>query len=198
MKKKHIITAAILVIAIIIVVINIWNPSFSGTNEKEKAGGTKEEAVSTGTKPSLKGPSVDQGATAPDFERRTLDHQVEKLSSYRGKKVILNLWASWCPPCKAEMPHMENYYKEKMTKDEALVSVNLTSLEKQEADVQSFIETNKITFPILMDDNGSLGQIYQAYTIPTSYLIDRKGKIVQKIVGPMDEQAMKKLYDSIE
>ncbi|WP_449537513.1 peroxiredoxin family protein [Ferdinandcohnia sp. Marseille-Q9671] len=141
---------------------------------------------------------IAEGQLAPDFSLKTLDGEEITLSSLRGKRVILNFWASWCPPCKAEMPHMQEFYEENINKDVELLSVNLTTAEKKSSDVARFVDEYKLTFPILLDQQGEIGQTYQAFTIPTSYLIDSKGIVRKKIVGPMDKELMYELIDSVK
>nr|WP_304216069.1 TlpA disulfide reductase family protein [Fredinandcohnia onubensis] len=140
---------------------------------------------------------ISEGQLAPDFTLKTTSGEEMKLSEFRGKKVILNFWASWCPPCKAEMPHMEEFYVENKESNVALLSVNLTTAEKKSSDVAKFVDEYGLTFPVLLDEKGNIGQIYQAYAIPTSYLIDSKGIVRKKIVGPMDKEMMTELINSV-
>lgn len=132
-----------------------------------------------------------KGEVAPDFELTALDGETVKLSDYRGKKVILNFWTSWCPPCRAEMPHMQTYYENQAETDNAeILAVNLTTDDRGLDKVTGFIEEYNITFPIPMDKKGEVGALYQAVTIPTTYMIDTEGRVQNKIVGPMDENLM--------
>ena len=139
-----------------------------------------------------------KGDMAPDFTLTTLDGKKVQLSDLKGKKIIVNFWATWCPPCKAEMPHMQNYYED-FAKEEnvEILAVNLTSGDKVES-VQNFVEDYGLTFPIPMDVEGKVGETYQAITIPTSYMIDTKGRIQNKIVGPMDENMMKDFVSNLD
>ncbi|MEH7387169.1 redoxin domain-containing protein, partial [Bacillus sp. JJ1521] len=141
---------------------------------------------------------ISVGHMAPDFTLKTISGEEMKLSEFRGKKVILNFWASWCPPCKAEMPHMQEFYVENKEFNAVLLSVNLTTAEKKRSDVAKFVDEYELTFPVMLDEQGEIGQIYQAYAIPTSYLIDSKGIIRKKIVGPMDKEMMNGLINSVE
>ncbi|XJZ28906.1 peroxiredoxin family protein [Bacillota bacterium Lsc_1132] len=141
---------------------------------------------------------IEKGNLAPDFRLETADGKTAKLSDYRGKKVILNFWATWCPPCKAEMPHMEQFYKENHTKGIVVLAVNLTTSETDPRNVNKFIADYGLTFPVLLDKKGEVGNLYQAFTIPTSYIIDTKGVIREKIVGPMNKDTMQKLTSNID
>ncbi|MEH7237139.1 peroxiredoxin family protein [Bacillus sp. JJ1562] len=139
-----------------------------------------------------------EGQLAPDFTLKTISGEELKLSAFRGKRVILNFWASWCPPCKAEMPHMQEFYVENKESNVVLLSVNLTTAEKKSSDVAKFVEEYELTFPVMLDEQGDIGQIYQAHAIPTSYLIDSKGIVRKKIVGPMDKEMMNGLINSVK
>lgn len=121
------------------------------------------------------------GQQAPNIQLTTLDGKPFQLSDYRGKKVILNFWATWCPPCKAEMPDMQKFYEE----HREIVAVNLTSAEKNKEDIQKFMEEYGIGFTIPLDQTGAVAQQFEVYSIPTSYLIDKKGIIGQRVMGPM-------------
>lgn len=145
---------------------------------------------------------LSQGDIPPDFELKTLDGKTIRLSEQKGKKVILNFWASWCPPCKAEMPHMENYYKTK-AKDQnvEIIAVNLTTAEKgtnKLEKIKNFVKEYDLTFPVPLDENGEVGKTYQTITIPTSYMIDTNGLIHKRIIGPMDGEMIEKLVKEMD
>ena len=140
---------------------------------------------------------IKTGNLASDFGLTTLDGKQVKLSDYRGKKVILNFWATWCPPCKAEIPDMEKFYSDFKSKDVIILGVNLTQSEKSEQSVSTFAKTYGITYPVLLDKDGMAAQIYQISAIPASYIIDTKGIIRNKIVGPMDYERMENMLSSI-
>ncbi|OMP68283.1 redoxin domain-containing protein [Domibacillus epiphyticus] len=132
---------------------------------------------------------IEQGEKAPDFTLKTIDGKEVNLSDYEGKKVLINFWATWCPPCKAEMPHMQSFYDGEPENVEILA----VNLEEKEAKVSEFVKQYELTFPILLDEEGSVGETYEVYTIPTTYLLNEDGTVNQKIIGPMDEAMMKKL-----
>ena len=189
--NKNLLSFAILALAVVILVVNIWKPD---STESDKSNGDQtEESVENEDIPGAKLSSLREGAEAPDFELTTLDGETVKLSDYRGKKVIVNFWATWCPPCKAEMPHMQNFYEEYKDNDIEILAVNLTNMDKGHDAIDAFVKEYGLTFPIPLDEEGDAGTTYQAYTIPTSYILDEKGVITKKIVGPMDENMMKDL-----
>ncbi|MCM3567759.1 redoxin domain-containing protein [Neobacillus mesonae] len=137
----------------------------------------------------------EEGNKAPNFQLQSLEGKTVQLSELKGTKLILNFWASWCPPCKAEMPHMQEFYQEQKGKNIEILSVNLTTAEKDPDGVQKFVKTYGLTFPVLLDSTGEIGDAYQAFTIPTSYFIDSNGIIVKKIIGPMDKEMMTELMN---
>jgi peroxiredoxin len=133
------------------------------------------------------------GAKAPDFELKTLTGETVKLSNLKGKKVMLNFWATWCPPCKAEMPAMEQFSKQ-MEKDVVILAVNIDP----QLDVKGFVEENKITFPIPLDVDDKVNGTYQVLSIPTTYFIDSKGLIQNKFIGEMKLDDMKDFTNKLK
>ncbi|WP_316572379.1 redoxin domain-containing protein [Neobacillus sp. YIM B06451] len=184
MNKKTF-TGIILILAIAIIAVNIWKPSLSSG---EKTAPPAEDSVASskvvGTAP---------GNMAPDFELTLLSGEKVKLSDYQGQKVILNFWATWCPPCKAEMPHMQNFYEKNKDKGMTILAVNLTALDKGPEAIDTFVKDYGLTFPIPLDEKNKIGTLYEAITIPTSYIIGTDGRISKKYIGPMDEELMEKL-----
>ncbi len=182
---RHDMKKAALILGLTGLIVWTDNSNFSFANPQENIKVTEVEV------------GISEGQSAPDFTLKTTSGKEMKLSEFRGKKVILNFWASWCPPCKAEMPHMQEFYVENKESNATLLSVNLTTAEKKSSDVAKFVDEYELTFPVLLDENGHIGQIYQAYAIPTSYLIDSRGIIRKKIVGPMDKEMMTELINSV-
>jgi peroxiredoxin len=166
---------------------------YENQSKTETKSQLEKPSISAIAKDAEKKFGIQKGNVAPDFDLATINGEQTKLSNYRGKKVILNFWASWCPPCKAEMPNIEKFYKENKDQDVIVLAVNLTTAEKNKNDVQQFIKDQGLTFPVLLDEQGKVGNMYQTFTIPTSYIINTKGIVQQKFVGPMSEEIIKKL-----
>jgi cytochrome c biogenesis protein CcmG/thiol:disulfide interchange protein DsbE len=126
------------------------------------------------------------GFQAPDFELQTLDGKTIKLSDLRGQAVIINIWATWCPPCRAEMPALQKVYEEHRETVEIL-AINATYQDSLDT-VQEFARANNLSLPILLDENGIVAESYQLRSLPTSFFIDPDG-IIQEVVigGPMSE-----------
>ncbi|RFU70407.1 TlpA family protein disulfide reductase [Peribacillus saganii] len=137
-------------------------------------------------------PGLKIGAKAPDIQLSDLDGNTVKLSDLKGKKVMLNFWATWCPPCKEEMPAMQDFYNE-MDDNEAILSVNIDP----ENDVKDFAGKMGITFPIVLDHGGKVYDSYQVISIPTTYFIDSDGIIREKFIGAMTKDEMESKMDNL-
>lgn len=137
------------------------------------------------------------GQKAPNFELQSLSGETFKLSDYKGQMVMLNFWASWCPPCRVEMPHMETYYQEfKEEHNIEILAVNMTTLERGSEDkVPEFVDKHRLTFPILMDEKGDAKDLYDVMVYPTTYIINAKGIITDKVSIPLDVESIKWLVE---
>ncbi|MEH7634843.1 TlpA disulfide reductase family protein [Bacillus pumilus] len=118
---------------------------------------------------------LEKGDQAPDFELKTLDGQTASLSDYQGKKVLVNFWATWCKPCRTEMPDLDAIRSEYDQVE--VLAVNLTTTEKSVDHVAAFADELKLSFPILLDQKGIQAR-YQVLSYPTTYILDEKGRIV--------------------
>lgn len=134
------------------------------------------------------------GNTAPDFTLETLSGEQATLSDYRGKKVMLNFWATWCPPCRAEMPAMQNFYTDN---DVEVLAVNLIDTETDKQDVVDFVDSFGLTFSILLDEGNQVALNYAIRPIPTTYMIDTNGVIQKKSFGPMNQEQMEQALASM-
>lgn len=122
------------------------------------------------------------------------------LSEYEGKTVFLNFWATWCPPCKGEMPHIESIYKEYGLNKEDVVILGVASpnlgKEGTQEDIKDFLTDNGYTFPVVMDYDGELAYMYGINAFPSTFIIDKEGYITQYVPGAMDKNTMKFLIES--
>jgi thiol-disulfide isomerase/thioredoxin len=132
-------------------------------------------------------PSPREGFLAPDFTLDTLNGTQVTLFDLRGKVVVINLWTSWCPPCRAEMPAIENVYQANREQGLEVLAVNST-YQDNEANAAAFVQELGLTFPVLLDRDGSVSNRYQLRALPTTYFIDRQGVIRSVVLGgPMSE-----------
>jgi peroxiredoxin len=132
--------------------------------------------------------STEKRIAATDFKLKDLDGKEVSLSDFKGKKVFLNFWASWCPPCKEEMPDIEKLYEETKDSDLVILAVNLGETKNT---TKSFIDNNKYNFQVLLDSDQSVANQYNITKIPTSYFIDKEGNIVSTVSGGLTIDAMK-------
>lgn len=124
------------------------------------------------------------GDPAPDVELKTLDGATVKLSQYRGKVVVLNFWATWCPPCLAEMPSMEKLYLMFPAGDLVMLAVNT---EEDGAEIlPEFLKNHPHTFSVVLDPQANAQQTYGVFRFPESFIIGRDGKVVDKVIGAID------------
>lgn len=122
------------------------------------------------------------GFLAPDFELPTLDGGSVQLSALRGQPVLINFWASWCGPCRSEMPHIQAAYENHIQR--GLVVLGIDQMESSDS-VSRFVEEFGLTFPIPMDSDGTVSAVYRARGLPTSFFVDPDGVIRATFTGPM-------------
>ena len=160
-------------------------------NSFDKIAGKSPVADSSATQPVT---GLQKGNLAPDFELVTTEGKHVKLSELRGKRLIVNMWATWCPPCKAEVPELERFYEEHHSEGIEILAVDLTKSEKRPGDVATFIKDYKITYQVALDEQGEVSQKYQVTSIPTTYVINSEGIIQQKQVGPLSYQSLTEIF----
>ncbi len=124
------------------------------------------------------------GQTAPDFTLKDASGKSATLSAYKGRVIMINFWATWCPPCRQEMPSMELLFQEYNKKGFEILAISSDS--QGEKIVKPFMEFYELSFTALMDTDGKVHSAYGVTSIPTTYIVDKKGSIAQKIMGPRD------------
>jgi len=140
---------------------------------------TKDSSFNLSRKPRL-----EKGVPAPNFTLPGLDGKMVSLADYKGKVVLLNIWATWGPPCVEEMPSMEKLHQELMGESFEILAVSIDVLGAKA--VIPFMKKHKLSFPALTDTKGAIKSLYQTTGIPESIIIDKDGIIVEKIIGPRD------------
>lgn len=125
----------------------------------------------------------DKEIQAPDFTLKDLDGNQVSLRDFRGKVVFLNFWATWCPPCRLEMPTMERLHVE--LNDQGLVILAVNYREGPE-EIQAFLKQHDLTLTALVDEKAEVFELYKAWSLPTTYLINKKGEILGKVIGYRD------------
>lgn len=129
------------------------------------------------------------GQPAPDFTLNDLEGNAVRLSDLKGKGVFINFWATWCNPCRAEMPDIEAVWKANKDKGLVVLAVNLTNQDDVEA-VKVYMKDMKLSFPALLDTKGSVASLYRVGPIPSSYFVNREGVLTSVQVGAMSRSTM--------
>jgi thiol-disulfide isomerase/thioredoxin len=135
------------------------------------------------------------GQTAPDFTLTTFSGHDVTLSQLKGKPVFLNIWASWCPPCKSEMPDLQRMSRQ--YEDKVLVyGINSTTEDTRDK-AEEFVLNMRLTFPNLIDANGQVKRDYRILSMPVSLTIDANGKVVDRHEGQLTPGKMKEMFDHL-
>src|SRR5437773_1763325 len=125
------------------------------------------------------------GKVAPDFNLPDLGDKPVRLSDFRGKVVFLNFWATWCKPCREEMPSMEVLYKNFERDGLVVLAVSIDRVTTKK-DIPPFVKSLSLTFPVLLDSWGQTDKRYKLMGVPETYIIDQQGVLREKIIGPRD------------
>ena len=170
---------------------NAGNESEIETSGEEGASVSSDIAVdgNSGTE------GLDFGDMAPDVKLKTMDGEEVHLSDFRGERVMLNFWGTWCPPCRAEMPDMEDFHQ---NTDIKIVAVNLIETETSIDDVHAFIEDYGLTFSVYTDEGNAAAEAYRIQPIPTSYLINSDGTIHNKAFGALNYELMIQEFEKMK
>lgn len=153
---------------------------------KEK---TKEQPVESDER------GIQEGQLALDFELETLDGETVKLSDYRGQRVMLNFWATWCPPCRAEMPDMQKFQD---NQDVQILAVNLTETEAGRAQVENFMDELNLSMTVPMDEESAVSTDYSVMAYPTTYMIDSNGRIQSVMMGAINYDLMVQQFEMMQ
>ncbi|MBN6189457.1 TlpA family protein disulfide reductase [Aneurinibacillus sp. BA2021] len=192
--------------ALLVLLVLVGGVLYGATGEKETDTQTPQ-ASSTEVKPNASASGVNgagkadppiptgvqKGNLAADFTLDTLDGKTIRLSGLRGKTVIVNIWATWCPPCRKEIPDMVAFYEKAKHENVEILAVNLTETESSVPNVKRFVEGMEMQFPVLLDKKSKVAHLYQATVVPTSIIINKDGIIQDIVTGPMTQARMKEL-----
>jgi peroxiredoxin len=123
------------------------------------------------------------GFPAPDLALPDMKGKMISLSDFKGKVVLLNFWTTWCPPCREEIPFLNTLSEKYKGKDFVLIGISTDISDKM---LEDFLKKNPVRFLVLHDAESKIARKYKAYSLPTSYLIDRNGKIIERFLGSYD------------
>lgn len=215
-RKKHIVKYTIKVGGVILIAMGImtytgWinsltgylntngsNQSISQKSDKNDAKEDKDEEKGSSKDDDVSDSNSEQAKPGelPAFDFTLLDQngKEHKLSEYKGKVVFLNFWATWCPPCIEEMPHIEELYKEyNLNKDEVVILGVTGTHDQTEQDIKDYLDENNYTFPTVIDKTGEIFTDYNISSYPTTFMIDKDGKIYGYTVGALSKDIMKQI-----
>ena len=160
--KRHYLLYLLLTILVAVVIYRVQIPVDSQVKIKSQVG-------------------LEVGMQAPDFTLRNLNGNLEGLSEFKDKVIILNFWATWCAPCLEEMPAFEKLYRRYRSQGLTVIAVSLDKGDKSK--VEKFVDEHSLTFPVLLDLDGIAERIYPSFTIPFTYVIDKRGRIAARVDG---------------
>jgi len=123
---------------------------------------------------------VEAGDRAPDFQLQNLDGQTVSLGNLQGKPVLINFWATWCSPCRSEMPYIQEIYEEWADKGLVVLAINIG---ESSAKAEEFMQSYNLSFTVLLDTKQDVAQRYNISGIPTTFFIDKDGIIQDKVIG---------------
>ncbi|NJN16825.1 MAG: TlpA family protein disulfide reductase [Oscillochloris sp.] len=167
----HILIGAVLVAGIIWIALTRVQPETTPT-----------VAAADPTAASASTPAPQVGRPAPPFNLETSDGAPVNLVDLRGRVVMVNIWATWCPPCRAEMPMIEAAFREYRDEGFVVLAVNLR---EDATTVAAYMQQSDLTFPALLDHDGAVGAAYRANVVPSSFFIDRQGIVRAVYRGPL-------------
>jgi len=138
--------------------------------------------------------TVNAAADPVDFELPGLDGDTYRLSDFRGKWVLVNYWATWCPPCREELPELEIFYNNHKDKDAVVIGVSMESIKLER--LQKFVDKQFLSFPILISEPAARTELGGIPGLPTSFLIDPSGEVVARQVGPVTAEDVEQFIEN--
>ena len=140
---------------------------------------------------------IEIGKPAPDFSLKNIDGKEIHLSDFAGKPVMINFWATWCPPCQKEMPEIKKFYENNKASGLVVLSINATSQDNID-NVKETIQKDQLTFPVLLDESGQVAWQYQLNGLPTSFFIDSQGIIREIQVGEVNPNDLDSYFSEMK
>lgn len=174
---------------------NAGDSDAAATSDTETPATSDTEYIATSSEEN--NPADEEKMLAPDFTVYDINGNEVHLTDYIGKPIVLNFWASWCGPCKSEMPEFEEKYKQ-LKDDVQFLMVNMTDGSRETVDIASnFIQDQGYTFPVLYDTESNAAYLYSVYSLPTTFFIDKDGYIVAYAAGAIDGATLQKGIDMV-
>jgi peroxiredoxin len=175
------------IIGTLVIISRVMDEGGSELVDLSEAPGGAAAAGESGDLGPLDGGAPKVGQPAPDFALRDLDGQVHRLSDHRGEVVFINFWATWCPPCRRELPDIQSVYDDK--KDVGLVVLEV-NYQESAAEVQEYWDEQGLTMPVLLDSTGEVLDQYRLVGLPDSFFVDRDGVLRDIQLGAISKEDM--------
>jgi peroxiredoxin len=176
------------------IVLAVWYLEVGRGGGGSEDGGLGVVALDDARNTTGRSPAAEIGRAAPDFRLSQLGGGEVQLSDLRGRVVILNFWATWCAPCRQEMPEFVRIYSAKQGQGLEIVAVDLQEAESQ---VQSFVDEFGMRFPILFDRSGEVARTYRVNQLPVTLIIDRDGVVRAAKYGPVTPEFLQSELDKV-
>ena len=200
MGNKKVLLILVLTLVFVLVGATVLYDQLSGMADPEQLMTQRTEPPAPdGTEPPAPDgtePTRVERPKAPDFTVYDADGKAVKLSDYFGKPIVLNFWASWCGPCKMEMPDFQKKYLE-LGNEIQFLMVNATGGRETVESAKSFLAGTEYTFPVLFDADADASATYSVYYLPTTYFIDAQGHLVARAISAIDAETLQRGIDMI-
>lgn len=182
--------AGLLVITLAVACGSQTNPTESGSSSETRSNLAEASVSKDGNQPD----SLERGQQAPDFTLTFADGETVNLSDWHGQPVLINFWATWCSPCRAEMPEIVEAFERYQEEGLVVVGVNV----QESADkAGEFAEEFQMSFPIALDSRGEVRQLYQVRGLPTTFFIDREGRLTVSWSGLLTKDLLAEYLSEI-
>lgn len=200
MKLIQKIGGALLIISGLVMIISNVNISVNLKNKTSQQPVNKEQSKKAGE--NNKNSQNFSKIKAPDFTLADQYGKTHKLSDYKGKVVFLNFWATWCPPCRGELPHIEEIYKEYKNNSNDVIILGVIApgvgREGSKQDIIDFMSKSGYTFPVMFDNSGEVMNEYSIEAFPTTFIIDKEGNVKEYVPGAMEKSTMESLINGVK
>jgi len=178
----------IIAFIVLFVLLFLWDRLLK--NQQKYSENQTNESVTLNSKSTEEEKKQPEFEKVPDFSLLSFNKNEIKLSNYKGKVVILDFWATWCPPCRAEIPHFIELYKK--YKEQGLVIIGMAIDEKYK--VEQFIKNYKINYPVVLGDEKIANDFGGVYGLPTTFIIDKEGNVRDKFVGYRPKEVFEEAF----